>query len=64
MSAASRTRDKEAAAHLRSRGIFHGRRLTSGLSNIPSMSDIGSAAYRRLMAKTTASNVARNAKPR
>lgn len=46
-------KDKEMAAELRRRGIWHGRRLTRGLSNIPSMNEVGSAAYRRLKAKDT-----------
>jgi hypothetical protein len=40
-------RDKEMAAHLKKMGYPHGRRFSTGLSNIPSLKDIGSAAYRR-----------------
>ena len=47
---ATPTKDREAAAELKRRGIFHGKRMTTGLSNIPKMSETGSAAYRRLMA--------------
>lgn len=42
-------KDKEMAADLRKRGIWHGKRQTS--SNVPgwpAMTDVGSAAYRRL----------------
>jgi hypothetical protein len=35
------------AAQLRARGIYHGKRLTKGLTNIPNLNDVGSAAYRR-----------------
>lgn len=44
-------KDREAAADLIRRGYPHGRRFTKGLDNIPKLSDVGSAAYRRLMAK-------------
>lgn len=40
-------KDKAMAAHLRAIGYPHGRRATSGLSNIPNLKDLGSAAYRR-----------------
>lgn len=46
-----RNRDKEMAAALKRRGIFHGKRVTQGINNIPSMADVGSAAYRRRVAK-------------
>lgn len=39
------------AADLVRRGYWHGRRMSKGLSNIPNINDVGSAAYRRLMAK-------------
>lgn len=46
------TKNKEMAADLRRRGIYHGRRLTAPLSTpIPSINDTGSAAYRRRIAK-------------
>lgn len=45
------TKNKEMAADLKRRGIYHGKRLTQGLSNIPNMNDVGSAAYRRLIKK-------------
>ena len=44
-------KDRQMAADLRARGIWHGRRLTKGISNIPALNDVGSAAYRRLKAK-------------
>ena len=44
-------RDKEMASHLKKMGYPHGRRFTSGLSNIPNLTDVGSAAYRRLKAR-------------
>lgn len=46
-----RNKDKMMAADLKSRGIPHGKRPFAGLSNLPSMSDIGSAAYRRIRRK-------------
>ena len=47
-------KDREMAADLLRRGIWHGRRMTS--TNAPTMSfnrcgEVGSAAYRRLMLK-------------
>lgn len=46
------TKDKEMAAHLKKMGIFHGiRRTHTRCEPIPSMRDVGSAAYRRLQAK-------------
>jgi hypothetical protein len=45
------TKDKEMAADLKRRGIYHGRRLTKGLDATPKFSDVGSAAYRRLVEK-------------
>lgn len=41
-------KNKAMAAYLRDRGIYHGKRLSVGVSNIPSVTDVGSAAYRRL----------------
>ena len=49
--AENRTKNSKMAADLVKRGIWHGRRMTKGLSNIPNMTDVGSAAYRRLMAR-------------
>jgi len=40
---------KSANASLNKRGILHGMRQTKGLTNIPPLSDVGSAAYRRLL---------------
>lgn len=40
-------KDQERAAFLKAQGIWHGRRMTKGLSNIPKVTDVGSAAYRR-----------------
>ena len=46
------TKDKEMAAALKRRGIFHGVRLTkTNAPPVPNPKDVGSAAYRRLMAK-------------
>lgn len=42
-------KDREAAADLIRRGYPHGRRFTKGLSNIPKLNEVGSAAYRRAM---------------
>lgn len=39
------------AADLKARGYYHGKRMSKGLSNIPSLGEVGSAAYRRLKAK-------------
>lgn len=44
-------KDSQMAADLKARGIYHGKRLTKGLTNIPNLTDVGSAAYRRLQAK-------------
>lgn len=46
-----RTDHQEMAKYLVSIGIWHGRRMTKGLDNIPKIGDIGSAAYRRLKEK-------------
>ena len=48
-----RQKDQHMAEMLKQRGIYHGMRLTKGLTNIPNVGDVGSAAYRRLMAKKT-----------
>lgn len=48
---ATPTRDRESASDLIRRGYPHGRRMSKGLSNIPPLSDTGSAAYRRLEEK-------------
>jgi hypothetical protein len=45
---AQSAKDSQMAADLKARGIYHGKRLSKGLDNIPKMSDVGSAAYRRL----------------
>lgn len=44
-------RDRESASDLIKRGYPHGRRFSKGLSNVPPLSDTGSAAYRRRMEK-------------
>ena len=46
-----RTKDQATAAYLVKMGYPHGRRMSSGLSNIPKLGEVGSAAYRRLLAK-------------
>jgi hypothetical protein len=43
-----RAKNAKMAADLVKRGIYHGKRQSKGLSNIPNMNDVGSAAYRRL----------------
>ncbi len=43
-----RAKDAKMAAALIAAGYPHGRRRTSGLSNIPKLTDVGSAAYRRM----------------
>jgi len=45
--AADRQKNSKMAADLVKRGIYHGKRLTKGLSGIPA-NEAGSAAYRRL----------------
>jgi hypothetical protein len=45
-----RNKDQAMAADLIRRGYPHGRRMSAGLSNIPSLGEVGSAAYRRLKA--------------
>jgi hypothetical protein len=45
-----KAKDQARAAYLIRIGYPHGRRMTTGLSNIPS-NDPGSAAYRRIQAK-------------
>jgi hypothetical protein len=52
--AEQRQKDSKMAADLVRRGIWHGKRLTKGLSNIPTPTDVGSAAYRRLLEKARA----------
>lgn len=42
-----RARDQAMAADLLRRGIWHGKRMSKGLTNIPDIRDVGSAAYRR-----------------
>lgn len=53
----NRVKSQKMAADLLKRGYWHGRRATSGLSNIPDATrEIGSAAYRRLMEKQRRGN--------
>lgn len=52
MSAATRKKDHERAAYLKSIGIWHGRRMTKPThANYPKLTETGSAAYRRMQAK-------------
>lgn len=51
MAAARRNKSQAMAADLVRRGFPHGRRQSIGLSNIPSLGEVGSAAYRRLIKK-------------
>ena len=46
-----RTKNQSMAADLLKRGYYHGRRMGKGLSNIPPLTDTGSAAYRRRTVK-------------
>jgi len=52
---ASSAKNAAMAADLKKRGIFHGKRLTKGLSNIPA-NQAGSAAYRRLQERKRQNN--------
>lgn len=51
-------RDKQMAAHLKSLGIYHGKRQGPGTQcpPVPPMGEPGSAAYRRLMRKKLGGN--------
>lgn len=52
-----RQRSQRAAEDLRRRGFFHGKRQGKPThNNYPDPSQIGSAAYRRLMAKQNRNN--------
>lgn len=55
--AENRAKNSKMAADLKARGIYHGKRLTKGLSNIPENLP-GSAAYRRLMERRRRGNAA------
>lgn len=48
---AQSNKDQARAKALVAAGYPHGRRFTSGLSNIPQTGDVGSAAYRRLQSR-------------
>ena len=48
---AQSAKDAAMAADLKARGIYHGKRLSKGLTNIPKIGEVGSAAYRRRIAK-------------
>ncbi len=43
-------RDSAMSAHLKATGYPHGRTKTSARNEVPKMSDVGSAAYRRRIA--------------
>lgn len=50
--AEQRNKDAAMSAHLKAKGILHGIRMSStNAPCVPSMRDVGSAAYRRLMRK-------------
>jgi len=49
--ATRRTKDQAMAADLVKRGYPHGRRMSKGLDNVPTLGESGSAAYRRLNKK-------------
>lgn len=49
-----RTKDQKMAEDLRRRGFFHGKRQSRPTHyNYPVLTDVGSAAYRRLMSHRT-----------
>ena len=55
--AENRAKSSKMAADMKARGIFHGRRMTSpSHNNWPNLGEVGSAAYRRLKAKTKGKN--------
>ena len=54
--AENRNKSQKMAADLLARGFWHGRRATQGLSNIPGLSEVGSAAYRRLVERRRQGN--------
>lgn len=45
--AENRNKSQKMATDMLKRGIYHGKRLTKGVSNIPGLNEVGSAAYRR-----------------
>lgn len=49
--AEQRNKSQAMAADMLKRGIWHGKRLTKGLDNIPKQGEVGSAAYRRMQNK-------------
>lgn len=51
-----KNKDQGMAADLLRRGLWHGKRATKGLSNVPAMGEVGSAAYRRRIAKVGGRN--------
>lgn len=51
------------AAHMKDKGIYHGTRTTATHApSIPSMEDVGSAAYRRRLAALAEMSMRRRAK--
>lgn len=46
----NRNKSQKIAADLVARGFYHGKRASKGLSNVPPLTDVGSAAYRRISA--------------
>jgi hypothetical protein len=46
----NRAKNSKMAADLVKRGYYHGKRFSKGLTNIPGLGEIGSAAYRRMQA--------------
>lgn len=59
--AENRQKNSKMAADLVRRGIFHGKRTTRanpGSGGIPPLTDVGSAAYRRLLARGAARRAA------
>ncbi len=47
-----KNRDRAMAAYPIAIGLPHGKRSSKGLSNIPNLGEVGSAAYRRLTDQT------------
>ncbi len=52
-----RAKSQKMAQDLKERGIWHGRRMTKPThANYPKLTEVGSAAYRRLQMKSRAGN--------
>lgn len=52
-----KAKSQKMAQDLKDRGIWHGRHMTKPMhANYPKLTEVGSAAYRRLQAKQRAGN--------